>query len=312
MRIDLHTHTTYSDGTDSPAELMRAASAAGVGTVGVTDHDTTAGWAACEQARPAEVALVRGAELSTHVVADGRRIAIHVLAYLFDPTDSELAAELRRLREDRLDRAMLIVQKMVDDGVPISRAQVLRIAGHAPVGRPHIARALMEAGLVGSVTEAFGSYLSYRQPYYVSKSDTELNHALRLVREAGGVPVVAHARSRGAGLVTSREFFAAASKAGLLGVEVDHPDHTPADRAELRAIAEELDLIPTGSSDYHGANKALRIGQETTSTESLQRIVAASSGRVPVLCGPALDHDGCRHLTAGASIGASARHEVMG
>lgn len=283
MTIDLHTHTVYSDGTDTPLAAMTAALAAGVTTLAITDHDTTSGWAEIEAQRPEGLTVVRGTELSTHVVVDDRRYSVHLLAYLFDPRDPALAAELERLQSDRLTRGLMIVDRMVAAGLPLSREQVLDIAGGAPIGRPHIGRALMYHGLVGSVSEAFASYLSPRGPYYVSKADTALHEAIALVRGAGGVPVIGHPRARGVAAVTDHDFFARCADAGLAGIEVDHPDHDEAARAALRETAARLGLITTGSSDYHGSNKTLRIGQEHTSEESLAAIVEASSGVTPLL-----------------------------
>jgi predicted metal-dependent phosphoesterase TrpH len=280
MTIDLHVHTVFSAGTDTPARAMALALAAGVGALAIVDHDTTDGWVTAERDRPDGLTLIRGTELSTHVAIGGRRYSIHLLAYLFDPSEPGIAAELSRLRADRLHRGLAIVERMVGAGVPISAGQVLEIAAGAPVGRPHIGRALMAAGLVSSVTEAFDSYLSARGPYYVSKADTPLDVAIALVRAAGGVPVIAHARARGAAGVTDDAFFDAAVDAGLLGVEVDHPDHTGPARADLRRIAARHGLIVTGSSDYHGANKTVRLGQETTDPAALAAIIAASSGVV--------------------------------
>jgi predicted metal-dependent phosphoesterase TrpH len=278
MTIDLHTHSVFSDGTDTPASLLRAAQAAGVDTVAITDHDTTASWRPAAEALPPGMTLLRGTELSTHVVAGRRRRSIHLLAYLFDAADPAMDAELTRLRADRMDRGMVMVGKMVADGVPISRTQVTDIARGAPIGRPHIGRALVAAGLVATVSEAFATYLSARGPYYVSKADTALDDAIALVRGAGGVPVMAHPRSRGAASVTDAAMVAHAAGLGLAGIEVDHPDHSATDRAELREIAGRLGLVTTGSSDYHGTNKALRIGQDVTAPEALDRIVALSSG----------------------------------
>lgn len=285
MTIDLHTHSSASDGTDSPAELYAAAGVSGVDTVAITDHDTAAGWAAAEAALPAGMRLVRGAELSTHIVAADRNYSIHLLAYLFDPTEPGIARELERLRSDRLERGMLIVDRMVAAGVPISREQVLDIAAGAPVGRPHIGRALMAAGLVESVTEAFAGYLSGRGPYYVAKSDTLLADGIELVRGAGGVPVVAHPRSRGARHLTDDAFFRRYVELGLGGIEVNHPDHDAADAQELAEIADRYGLIATGSSDYHGSNKMVRLGTHTTAPEQFERLVAASSGTVPIVVG---------------------------
>lgn len=283
MTIDLHTHSDFSDGTDTPAALLTAAHAAGLTAVAVTDHDTTGGWRAAEHARPEGMTLIRGAEFSTHLRRGADQVSVHLLGYLFDPAAPGLAAEMARLRSDRWERGMAIVDRMVAAGVPVSREQVLQIAQHAPIGRPHIGRALVAAGLVDNVSEAFATYLSWRGPYYVRKSDTELLTAITLVREAGGVPVIAHPRSRGAARVMDEETLATLADAGLAGLEVDHPDHDGAARAELREIAGTLGLIATGSSDYHGTNKSLRIGQERSAPEALAAIVDASSGVTPPL-----------------------------
>lgn len=281
--FDLHTHSDFSDGTDSPAALMAAACAAGLAGIALTDHDTSAGWAAAEAARPEQLTLIRGAEFSTHLPLDDGRVSIHLLGYLFDPAAPGLAAEMARLRRHRLERGMQMVDLMVADGVPVSRQQVLEIAGAAPVGRPHIGRALVAAGLVDTVTEAFATYLSGRGPYYVRKADTEVLSAIGLIRDAGGVPVIAHPRSRGAARVTDRAMLARMADVGLAGIEVDHPDHDAAARADLRAIAALLGLIVTGASDYHGTNKELRIGQERSTRKAVAAIAAASSGGTPVL-----------------------------
>jgi predicted metal-dependent phosphoesterase TrpH len=283
MRIDLHTHSKRSDGTDTPAELLSAAVAAGLDVVAVTDHDTTAGWTVAAAARPTSLTLVRGTEFSTQTVVGGRPVSVHLLGYLFDSDDATVVAEHTRLQEARLTRGMAITDRLVAAGVPISQEQVLQIAAGAPIGRPHIGRALVDAGVVDSVTEAFGSYLAGRGPYYVPKPDTDLDAAVAMVRAAGGVPVLAHARARGERRALTAERIAALRELGLAGVEVDHPDHDETDRAELRAIAERLELVVTGSSDYHGTNKEIRIGQETTDPRQLERLVAASSGATPLL-----------------------------
>ncbi len=286
MSFDLHTHSEFSDGTDSPAQLMKSAEAAGLAGIAVVDHDTTDGWPAFAAARPAALTLIRGTELSTHVRAAGRRVSVHLLAYLFDPAAPALVRELQRLRRDRLERGMAIVERMVAAGVPISRQQVLDIAGDAPVGRPHIGRALMEQSLVDTVSEAFATYLSPAGPYYVHKSDMALLDAIDLVRHAGGVPVVAHPRSRGAARITDERRLREWVDHGLAGIEVDHPDHGPADREQLRDIASRIGILVTGASDYHGTNKPIRIGQESSDGDVVAALAAESSGRTPVL-GPA-------------------------
>jgi 3',5'-nucleoside bisphosphate phosphatase len=284
VRIDLHTHTTCSDGTDTPAELMAAAAAAGLDAVAITDHDTTAGWAAAEAVRPAGLRLVRGAELScTSPDGNGRDISVHLLGYLFDPDHPAMLDEQRRLREQRRVRLARMAELMAADGYPVG--DVLGgLSPDAAPGRPHLAQALVEAGVVGSVGEAFDRLLSNRSPYYVRRVDTPVEDAIRLVDAAGGVCVFAHPFARRRGYVVEPSVLVSLAAAGLGGIEVDHPDHAPADRALAAELAASLDLIPTGSSDYHGANKSTPLGCELTSPESLERLVTAAHG-VPVLAG---------------------------
>ena len=286
MLIDLHAHSTASDGTDSPAELMAAAAAAGLGVVAITDHDTTLGWEPALSGRPADLWVICGAEFSTVAGTEGGPVSVHLLGYLFDPGHRTIVAEQARLREERLHRGMVMVRRMINNGIPISAEQVMQIADGAPVGRPHIGRALVDAGVVKSVDDAFGSYLANSGPYYVRKADTDLPTAVAMITAAGGVSVIAHPRSRGAARALTFDSIKELADHGLGGLEVDHPDHSSGQRAELRSIAERLGLLATGSSDYHGGNKVLRLGQETTRPETLDALVKRSSGStVPV--GPA-------------------------
>lgn len=283
MAIDLHLHSNRSDGTDDPAALVALAGAAGLTGLALTDHDTVAGWQEAADALPDGMVLVRGAEFSTHLVADGRLVSVHLLGYLFDPAEPALAAEMQRLRADRRSRGLAIVDRMVAGGVPISREQVLDIAAGAPVGRPHIGMALMRAGLVDSVSAAFAGYLSGSGPYYVAKADTDLYQGIDLVLGAGGAAVLAHPGARGAGRIMSDRLLAELAEMGLTGLEADHPDHDTGTRERLHAAADRLGLIATGSSDYHGANKNLSIGQDTTGEETVRRLAAATSGATPVI-----------------------------
>ena len=280
--IDLHTHSTASDGTDSPADLVAIAAAAGVRVLAITDHDTTAGWAEALRARPDGMTLVPGTEFSCRYVAeDGRRISLHLLGYLFDPDDAPLRAERARLRETRLHRGRQMVDNMAADGIPISWEQVQLLAGGGPVGRPHLGRALVAAGVVPDVDSAFRDLLSSRRPYYVAKADTDVFAAIALVRAAGGVPVFAHPLARRRGPVVSAEVVAAMAAAGLVGMEVDHPDHDAADRAEAAALARELGLVPTGSSDYHGTNQPTPIAACTTAPAAFADLVDRATARRP-------------------------------
>jgi predicted metal-dependent phosphoesterase TrpH len=281
--IDLHTHSTASDGTDSPAELVRAARAAELDVLAITDHDTTAGWAAALEARPDELTVVTGTEFScAHVAQTGARISLHLLGYLFDPAEEELRSERVRLRENRLGRGRAIVENMVADGVPITWGQVERFADGGAVGRPHIARALVQAGVVEDVNAAFTNLLSSSSNYYVDKADTDVFEAIRMVRNAGGVPVFAHPMATKRGRVVGDDVIAAMTDAGLFGLEVDHPDQNEAERAHLRGLAAELGLVTTGSSDYHGTNKTTPLGACTTTPDSLAAIVAAARGGRPI------------------------------
>ncbi|WP_035857505.1 PHP domain-containing protein [Cryptosporangium arvum] len=281
-RIDLHTHSTASDGTVRPEQLVVDAVAAGLDVIGLTDHDTTAGWRPALDALPPGLTLVTGAELSCLWNPErGWPISLHLLAYLFDATEPAFAAERAMLRASRLTRAEEMVGMLVADGAPITWEGVLAIADGAPVGRPHIAQALVAAGVVRDVPEAFASeWLGAR--YRVPKRDIEVLEALRLVRGAGGVTVLAHPKASKRGRVIDDSVYAELAAAGLNGVEVDHPDHEPAERASLAGIAADLGLLTTGSSDFHGTNKTVRLGENTTRPEVYEELVAKATGAVPV------------------------------
>lgn len=285
MRIDLHTHSTASDGTDSPGDLVGKAAAAGLDVVALTDHDTTAGWAEAAGALPSGLTLVPGAEFScVHHEPDGRRISLHILAYLFDPDDERLRAERKRLRDSRVGRGRRMVERLAADGHPVEWDRVRELAGGGSVGRPHIGRALVEAGAVPDVDTAFRELLSGRGRYYVPKEDTPVREAIGLIRSAGGLPVFAHPLARRRGPVVSDEVIAELAGAGLVGLEVDHPDHDEVDRAHAAQLAKDLGLIATGSSDYHGTNKSVLLGAHTTAEEMYERLLALPAARAPVRC----------------------------
>ncbi|HEY7049153.1 MAG TPA: PHP domain-containing protein [Jatrophihabitantaceae bacterium] len=283
MTIDLHAHSTASDGTDRPAELIARAAAAGLEVVAITDHDTTGGWDEAMSALPNGLTLVTGTEFScVYTTPEQHRISLHLLGYLFDPDHDGLRAERARLRVSRLGRGRAIVDNMIADGVPVTWNRVVEIAGGGAVGRPHIARVLVENGVVGSVDEAFAELLSSRSKYYVPKADSDIFDAIRLVREAGGVAVFAHPLARRRGAVVDDEVIAVMARAGLSGLEIDHPDHGPEDRAHLARMAADLDLVGTGSSDYHGTNKTISLGAYTTGRAAYEQLFSQTTAREPV------------------------------
>jgi len=282
MRIDLHTHSSVSDGTESPAELLATAAAAGLDVVALTDHDTTAGWSVAEAARPAGLTVVPGMELSCRwFPPDERPISVHLLAYLFDPLHPGFAAERARLRDERLARGERIVAALAEAGYPVDWTQIIERSEGGVVGRPHIARALVDGGAADSVDHAFATLLNHRSPYYVAKVDTDVREGIALVREAGGVPVFAHGLATKRGRIVGDAAIRAMVDAGLLGLEVDHPDHSADEREHLRAMAADLGLIVTGSSDFHGTNKATPIGACTTDPDQYEAILAAGTGSAP-------------------------------
>ncbi|HEY9370815.1 PHP domain-containing protein [Streptomyces sp.] len=279
MRIDLHTHSTASDGTDTPAELVRNAAAAGLDVVALTDHDTTRGYAEAVAALPEGLTLVTGAELSCRV--DG--VGLHMLAYLFDPEEPELARERELVRDDRVPRAQAMVGKLQELGVPVTWEQVARIAGDGSVGRPHVAEALVELGVVPDVSGAFTpDWLADGGRAYVGKHELDPFDAIRLVKAAGGVTVFAHPLAVKRGEVVPEAAIARLAAAGLDGIEVDHMDHDEPTRARLRGLSKELGLLATGSSDYHGARKTCRLGDFTTDPEIYGEITRRATGAFPV------------------------------
>jgi hypothetical protein len=283
MRIDLHTHSTASDGTLTPAALVGAAVLAGLDVVALTDHDTTAGWAPAVAGLPPGLTLVRGAELSCRWYGVSPGIALHLLAYLFDPDEPALVAELARVRLGREERAERMVDLIRADGIDLGWDEVLADAAGGTVGRPHLARALVRRGLVGTVSEAFAPrWLGER--YRLPKPDIDVFHAVSLVRAAGGVPVLAHPRASSRGRIVPDSLIVELAGVGLAGLEAEHEDHTPAQREQVRTLAAELGLVATGSSDFHGSNKTVLLGANLTGPGAYQRILDMARGR-PVITG---------------------------
>jgi predicted metal-dependent phosphoesterase TrpH len=271
VRIDLHTHSDRSDGTTTPREVVLASAAAGLDVVALTDHDTAAGWdEAVLAAEESGIALVRGIEISCKHA--GR--PLHLLAYLPDPEHESLRSELGRILAGRDDRLPTICARLREHGVEIDEEQVARQAvGAAAIGRPHVADTLISLGVVAHRDEAFDRFLSPGRPGYVERYAPEVSTMLAVVRDAGGVSVIAHPWGRTNTSALQEQGLAALQTQGLAGLEVDHQDHAPAQREELRAIASNLGLVVTGSSDFHGAGKTNHdLGCNTTAPDQLGRL----------------------------------------
>jgi predicted metal-dependent phosphoesterase TrpH len=272
VRIDLHTHSRASDGTQSPAEVVRAAADAGLDVVALTDHDTAQGWSeAAAAAAECGIELVTGIEISTRFQHAG----VHLLAYLPDGEDPSLLHALDRVLDGRNSRVPAILDKLREVGVDLTEDDVRRVAAGTPAtGRPHVADALVAAGVVADRAEAFERYLSPGRPGYATRYAADLEDMVPLVVAAGGVPVIAHPWARTAGTVLTEGAFASLQELGLAGIEVDHQGHDASRRARLRAIAGNLGLIVTGSSDYHGTGKVDHdLGCNTTDPAEYGRIV---------------------------------------
>jgi predicted metal-dependent phosphoesterase TrpH len=276
VRIDLHTHSSASDGTDRPAEVMRRARANGADVVALTDHDTVTAHDEARRSLPPGLTFVPGMELSCH--AGGR--SLHLLAYMFDPAHPGLAAECGNIRGDRVRRARAMVRRLAELGTGVTWRQVAAIAGAGVVGRPHIARAMVEAGVISEPSQAFtAEWIGEGGRAYEDKYALDPVVAIGLVRAAGGVSVLAHPRT--AGYEVSDEVIGQLAAAGLAGVEVWHPEQEIAERERVLALATELGLAATGGSDDHGALTGYRIGCDTTPPQAYERLVGQAPGAVP-------------------------------
>jgi len=272
MRIDLHTHSSVSDGTDVPETLVRNAVDAGLDVIALTDHDTFDGWnAAVAAGREHGLTVLGGVEISTGLLG----AAVHLLGYLPDPDFGPLVTELEQIRAHRNGRLTTIIERLNRVGVHITRQDVLAVASRASsLGRPHVADALMARGYVRNRGEAFDNWLAEGGPAFVPKYAPPTAEAIALVRRAGGVAVLAHPWGRSSRRVLTPTAVEELAGAGLAGLEVDHDDHDQADRDELRALAADLGLIVTGSSDHHGTGKiGHELGRNTTAPEQYERLL---------------------------------------
>ena len=275
--IDLHTHTTCSDGTDTPRELVNKAIVQGIEVLGITDHDTTSGWQEATQTLRGSLQLALGAEISC-LTNDG--ISVHMLGMLFDPNHQEMQTVLEETRDGRLPRMRKMIEKMRAEGMDISIEDVEKaMPVGATMGRPHLADALVSKKIVKSRDEAFIDLLHNDSRFYVSHAAPTPVEAIALIRRAGGVAVIAHPFASHRGQILKADDFADLVAAGLNGIEVDHRDQNPAERAMLRVIAQELDLVVTGSSDFHGTGKMNLLAENHTSREQWQRLEAQADAR---------------------------------
>ena len=275
--IDLHTHTTCSDGTDSPRELVNKAIAQGLEVLGISDHDTTSGWDEATQTLRGTLKLALGAEISC-LTNDG--ISVHMLGMLFDPLHVEMQQVLEETRDGRLPRMRKMVEKMRSEGLDISIEDVVSAMPEgATMGRPHLADALVAKKIVKSRDEAFVELLHNDSRFYVSHAAPTPVEAISLIRRAGGVAVIAHPFASHRGEILKAEDFSELVAAGLNGIEVDHRDQNPDERSMLRMIARELNLVVTGSSDYHGTGKLNSLAENHTSREQWEKLEAQANAR---------------------------------
>jgi 3',5'-nucleoside bisphosphate phosphatase len=283
-RIDLHTHSNRSDGTFEPAEVVRLAAERALDVVALTDHDTTDGLAeALATGSVVGVEVVPGVELSAEF--DGN--SVHVLCYWMDPQDAALQLELRRLREDRFRRGQLMVGKLQELGLPVEFQRVRAIAGDATIVRPHIAQAMVEAGVVATEKEAFERYIGDGGPAHVAKHALDPVNAVALIDGAGGVCVLAHPGMWGDQSSVPVELIERMAAAGMRGLEVDHPDHTPEVRERYRTLAGELGLIATGGSDCHGTRyDPVRLGTSLCEPEAFAALRALAPHGTPAAPAP--------------------------
>jgi len=279
VRADLHSHSSASDGTRPPADVIGRAAAAGLDAIALTDHDTVAGIAEAADALPPGLALIPGMELSCR--HDGH--SVHLLAYLFDPGHPGLAGQCEAIRISRAERGRAMVGKLGELGVPVTWDQVTAIAGGGVIGRPHIARAMVQAGVIQSAGEAFSpEWIGPGGRAHVGRYALDPAEAIGLVHAAGGVTVLAHPYAVTRGWSVPEALIGELARAGLDGVEVAHPDHDADQREQLAAVARELGLAVTGGSDDHGELSADRIGTEWTAQADLDQLLGQATG-TPVI-----------------------------
>lgn len=274
--IDLHTHSSCSDGTQSPGDVVASAAQAGVTVMALTDHDAVSGWGpAAEAGVECGVSVVPGLELSTQA----RGISVHMLAYLVDPDHEELTALMASIRSHRDTRAQRTVALLAADGYPVDFDTIVDFVGAGvTLGRPHIADALVRAGTFEDRNAAFADVLHGSSRYYVRHWAPDAEDAVAVIAAAGGVAIMAHPFAHARGRTVSESVIASLVKAGMAGLEVHHRDHDAGAMQQAGALCHDWGLIATGSSDYHGAGKSNRLAEHTTDPAQLDRILAMGSG----------------------------------
>jgi predicted metal-dependent phosphoesterase TrpH len=275
--IDLHTHSLASDGTDTPGELINKAHAHGITVLGLMDHDTVAGWdEAINYLRPG-MSLVLGSEISCQTL-DGT--SVHMLGMLFDRENAALAEVLSTTRDNRLTRMNRIIARLNEAGFEISIEDVLaQLAPGATLGRPHLADALIAKKIVASRDEAFAQLLHNNSKYYISHYSPTPEDAIKLIKQAGGVAVIAHPLASLRGRTVSIDSFESMVEAGLDGIEISHRDQSEDERQLLREVVAQYDIIATGSSDYHGNGKLNELAEFTTKPEDFEALEARADAR---------------------------------
>ena len=269
MPADLHIHTTFSDGTFSPEEVVRLAKKAGLKTISITDHDVIDGIEpATEEGKKLGVEVIPGIEITTEVP----NAEIHILGYYIDYKLPKLNAILKKIQEDRTARIYKIVGKLDKIGVKLDPMRVIEIAGHGSAGRPHVARALLEAGLVKNIREAFEKYLGYKAPAYVSHFRLSPEDAIKLILDVRGIPVFAHPK-----VSNSDDILPDLLAAGLKGIEVYYSGHSKKDEKHYLGVAEKHNLLVTGGSDFHGASNSreVELGDVAISDELVEKLAKA-------------------------------------
>lgn len=277
--IDLHTHSNISDGTDTPRALINKAHAEGLTVLALTDHDTTGGWDEAKTYLRPGMDLVLGAEISCQTL-DG--ISVHMLGLLFDRDNQALSEAMAKTRDNRVGRMERIISRMNENGIEITIEEVYaQLSEGGTLGRPHLADALVAKGYAKNRDEIFADWLNNNSKYYIAHYSPTPEEAIALIKGAGGVAVIAHPLASLRGRTVSLDSFASFAAAGMDGIEISHRDHSPEEQELLSAVVSEFNLVPTGSSDYHGDGKLNRLAENQTDPENWERLQArAVQGRV--------------------------------